>query len=72
MNTTTTTRTWVQLRINDWFICPASGLPERVHSRGLRTNGRVFIRTNHHDHTANRTDRVTLHDRVTEVAARHA
>lgn len=54
-----------KLKLNDWFICPATGRPERVTmSRRAGTMPgdapRWFVRTNHHDHYRLTTDMVTL------------
>lgn len=42
--------TWKQLRVNDWIVCPKSGLPEQVIASHRYTATRWFVRTNHHDH----------------------
>lgn len=32
------------------FVCPSSGRTEKVTTVRKRTGGRLFVRTNHHDH----------------------
>lgn len=43
-------KTWRKLGRGQWIICPTSGRPEKISLVRRHADGRVFVRTNHHDH----------------------
>jgi hypothetical protein len=41
---------WRKLKVNDWIVCPVSGLREQVTRSHRYRGGRWFVRTTRHDH----------------------
>ena len=49
---------WDKLRKNDWILCPAQGIPEKVTHNRPYTKGRRSVRTSMHDHARPASEKV--------------